>query len=78
MGQFFHKKSGSQENNQASILGCPHLFFGHQGRENWKSSLLALSTAMVKEGLLCKGNTSWSPCSTSCLNGVTLGELYKT
>ena len=29
LGQFFHKKSGSQkEDNQASILGCPHLFFG--------------------------------------------------
>ena len=27
MGQFFHKKSGSQEDNQASFLGCPHLFF---------------------------------------------------
>ena len=26
MGQFFHKNSGSQEDNQVSILGCPHLF----------------------------------------------------
>ena len=34
MGRFFHKKSGSQEDNQASILGCPHLFVGRQGRED--------------------------------------------
>ena len=33
MGQFFYKKSGSQEDNQASILGCPHLFFGRRGRK---------------------------------------------
>ena len=28
------KKSGSQEDNQVSILGCPHLFFGRLGRED--------------------------------------------
>ena len=33
MGQFFHTKSSSQEDNQASILGSPHLFFGRRGRE---------------------------------------------
>ena len=34
MGQFFHKKSGSQEDNQASMSGCPHLYFGCLGRED--------------------------------------------
>ena len=34
MGLFFHKISGSQEDNQASILDCPHLVFGRQGRED--------------------------------------------
>ena len=35
MGQFFHKKSGSQEDNQTSILGYPHLLFGRRGRLNF-------------------------------------------
>ena len=30
LGQFFYKKSGSQEDKQALILGCPHLFFWSQ------------------------------------------------
>ena len=34
LGKFFHKISGSQEDNQASILDCPHLVFGRQGRED--------------------------------------------
>ena len=34
MGQFLNKKSGSQENNQASIFDCPHLFFGRRGHED--------------------------------------------
>ena len=28
------KKSGSQEDNQASVFGFPHLFFGRRGRED--------------------------------------------
>ena len=34
MCQFFHKKSGSQGDNQVSILGCPHLFVGCRGRKD--------------------------------------------
>ena len=34
MGQFILKKTDSQEDNQASIFGCPHLYFGRRGRED--------------------------------------------
>ena len=30
----FPKISGSQEDNQISIFGCPHSFFGHRGHED--------------------------------------------
>ena len=30
----FPKTSGSQEDNQISIFGCPHSFFGHRGHED--------------------------------------------
>ena len=30
----FQKISGSQEDNQISIFGCPHSFFGHRGHED--------------------------------------------
>ena len=30
----FTKKNGSQEDNQASKFGCPHLFFGRRGHMN--------------------------------------------
>ena len=33
--QFFHKKSGSQEDNQASIFGHPHSFCVHGGHFNF-------------------------------------------
>ena len=29
------KKSGSQEDNQISIFGCPHSFFGRRGHANF-------------------------------------------
>ena len=35
LGQFFHKISGTQEDNQASIFGCLHLFHGCRGRLNF-------------------------------------------
>ena len=30
----FPKISGSQEDNQISIFGCPHSFFGRQGHKD--------------------------------------------
>ena len=30
----FPKISGSQEDNQISIFGCPHSFFGRRGHED--------------------------------------------
>ena len=33
LGQFFHKISGSEEDNQASILGCSDFIFGRRGGE---------------------------------------------
>ena len=35
--QFFHKESGSQEDNQAPNFGCPNLFFGRRGQLNFAS-----------------------------------------
>ena len=35
VGQLFHKKSGSQGDNQASSFGCPHATFGCQGHFNF-------------------------------------------
>ena len=32
--KYFSKISGSQEDNQISIFGCPHSFFGRRGHED--------------------------------------------
>ena len=35
LSKYFSKISGSQEDNQISIFGCPHSFFGRRGHANF-------------------------------------------
>ena len=49
----FPKISGSQEDKQISIFGCPHSFFGRRGHEDtrillpWKESFAFVLDAVV-------------------------------
>ena len=80
MGQFFHKKSGSQQDNQALILGCPHLWPRTRGRLNFATlDLIIIIFSMTlsvieKDGQENRINWSWRtyfhPLATDIAKGL--------
>ena len=50
----FPKISGSQEDNQISIFGCPHSFLGRRGHENTRFCYPVVPHLHLK--LVCHGD----------------------
>ena len=64
----FPKISGSQEDNQISIFGCPHSFFGRRGHEDARILLPCKLTQR------CRREVHWGD-RTLMVGGEALKEL---